>query len=84
MENDNLDNTELEYEEFERSKKPHDRVPPRMRLLFYENGTTGLVSTKKPLINPAIIALRVNMGDRLLKDIGVKPVSLLKVKSVSL
>jgi len=74
--NNNLDNTDLEYEEFERSKKPQTRVPPRMRLLFYEDGTTELVSTRKPLINPAIIAIRVNRGDRLLKDIGVKSVSL--------
>ena len=81
---DNLDNTELEYEEFERSKKPQDRVPPRMRLLFYEDGTTELVSTKKPILNPSIIAVRVNMSDRLLKDIGIKPVSLLKIKSASL
>ena len=67
------ENTELEYGE-----QPHDRVPPRMRLLFYEDGTTGLVSTKKPICNPAIIAVRVNLGDRLLKDIRLrkKPVSL--------
>ena len=58
------ENVELEFGE-----KPQARVPPRMRLLFYEDGTTELVSTRKPLLNPSIIALRVNRGDRLLKDI---------------
>ena len=58
------ENTELEFGE-----KPQDRVPPRMRLLFYEDGSTELVSTKKPLCNPAIIAVRVNMGDKLLKTL---------------
>ena len=56
------ENTELEFGE-----KPQDRVPSRMRLLFYEDGTTELVSTRKPICNPAIIAFRVNRGDRLLK-----------------
>jgi len=50
-------------------EKPQARVPPRMRLLFYEDGTTELVSTKKPLCNPAIIAVRVNMRDKLLRTL---------------
>ena len=56
------ENTELEFGE-----KPQDRVPPRMRLLFYEDGTTELVSTRKPICNPSIIALRVNLRDKLLR-----------------
>ena len=56
-------------EELEFGEKPQNRVPPRMRLLFYEDGTTELVSTKKPICNPAIIAVRVNMGDKLLKTL---------------
>ena len=60
------ENTELEFGE-----KPQDRVPSRMRLLFYDDGTTELVSTKKPICNPAIIALRVNLRDRLLKTLNL-------------
>jgi len=56
-------------EELEFGEKPQARVPPRMRLLFYEDGTTELVSTKKLLCNPSIIAVRVNMGDKLLKTL---------------
>jgi len=56
------ENMELEFGE-----KPQARVPPHMRLLFYEDGTTELVSIRKPLCNPSIIALRVNMRDSLLK-----------------
>lgn len=56
------EDTELEFGE-----KPQDQVPPCMRLLFYEDGTTELVSTEKPLYYPSIIALRVNMRDSLLK-----------------
>ena len=55
--------------ELEFGEKPQERVPPRMRLLFYEDGTTELVSTKKPICNPSIIALRVNLGDSLLKTL---------------
>lgn len=55
--------------ELEFGEKPQARVPPRMRLLFYEDGTTELVSTRKPLCNPSIIALRVNMRDSLLKKL---------------
>jgi len=61
-----------ESEELEFGEKPQDQVPSCMRLLFYDDGTTELVSTKKPLINPSIIALRVNMRDRLLKDIRAR------------
>ena len=57
-------------EELEFGEKPQDRVPPYMRLLFYEDGTTGLVSTKQPICNPAIIAVRVNRGDKLLKTLA--------------
>ena len=56
-------------EELEFGEKPQARIPPRMRLLFYEDGTTELVSTKKLLCNPAIIAVRVNMRDKLLKTL---------------
>ena len=56
-------------EELEFGEKPQDRVPPRMRLLFYDDGTTKLVSTKKPICNPAIIAVRVNLRDKLLRTL---------------
>ena len=56
-------------EELEFGEKPQARVPPRMRLLFYEDGTTELVSTRKPICNPSIIAVRVNLGDSLLKTL---------------
>jgi len=58
--------------ELEFGEKPQARVPPRMKLLFHEDGTTELVSTKKPLLDPSIIALRVNVRDRLLKDIRAR------------
>lgn len=61
------ENAELEFGE-----KPQARVPPRMRFLFYDDGTTELVSTRKLICNPSIIAIRVNRGDRLLKDIRLK------------
>jgi len=56
-------------EELEFGEKPQDRVPQRMRLLFYEDGTTELVSTRKPICNPSIIAVWVNMGDKLLRTL---------------
>jgi len=59
-------------EELEFGEKPQERVPPRMRLLFYEDGITELVSTKKPLLNPSIIAIRVNMRDRILRALTQK------------
>lgn len=57
--------------ELEFGEKPQARVPPRMRLLFYEDGTTELVSTRKPICNPAIIAIRVNLRDSLLKTLAL-------------